>query len=227
MLLPYYYFRVKSIPVLFENDEILIINKPSKVAVQGGKDIAHPLDKELSTQLGYPIYLVHRLDRDTSGLMIVAKSPLYAAVWTKKIASKEVVKEYSAICIGKFSQKNGIITTNIVQHGSEKAAQTYYEVVEEKEFLFDEKKDSESEKIVLSSVRLRLQTGRMHQIRIHLASINCPIAGDDKHGNFKLNKIVRKLCGIKNLKLCAYRLTVPIDGKRKTFEVEPLSLLFT
>ena len=70
---------MKQIPIIYENEEILIINKPAGIAVQGGKDIAHPLDKELAIQVGYPIYLVHRLDRDTAGLMIVAKSPLYAA----------------------------------------------------------------------------------------------------------------------------------------------------
>ena len=221
---------MKNIPVLFENDEILVINKPAGVAVQGGKDISHPLDKELAIQLGYPIYLVHRLDKDTCGLMIVAKSPFFAAVWTKKIASKEVVKEYSAICIGKFSKQNGIITANIVQHGNEKPAQTYYEVEDEKEIFIEENgqiNQHSENKIILSRVKLRLKTGRMHQIRIHLASINCPIAGDDKHGNFKLNKIVRKLCGIKTLQLCAFRLTVPIDGIRKTFEAEPLPLLCT
>ncbi len=221
---------MKNIPILFENDEILVINKPAGVAVQGGKDISHPLDKELALQLGYPVYLVHRLDKDTCGLMIVAKSPIFAAIWTKKIASKEVSKEYLATCIGKFALKKGTIATNVVQHGNEKPAQTYYEVVDEKEIFIEENgqiNQHSENKIILSTVKLKLKTGRMHQIRIHLASINCPIAGDDKHGNFKLNKIVRKLCGIKALQLCAFRLTVPIDGKRRTFEAQPLTLLCT
>lgn len=221
---------MKNIPILFENDEILVINKPAGVAVQGGKDISHPLDKELALQLGYPVYLVHRLDKDTCGLMIVAKSPIFAAIWTKKIASKEVSKEYLATCIGKFALKKGTIATNVVQHGNEKPAQTYYEVVDEKEIFIEENgqiNQHSENKIILSRVKLKLKTGRMHQIRIHLASINCPIAGDDKHGNFKLNKIVRKLCGIKALQLCAFRLTVPIDGKRRTFEAQPLTLLCT
>ena len=84
---------MKQIDILFENDQILVINKPCGIAVQGGEGIAHPLDKELPAQLGYPVYLVHRLDRDTAGLMIVAKSPLYAAQWTKMIGGKLVRKE--------------------------------------------------------------------------------------------------------------------------------------
>ena len=58
----------------------------------------------------------------------------------------------------------------------------------------------------------------MHQIRIHLSNENCPIAGDDKHGNFKLNKIVRKL-GIKQLLLCASKLIIPLNGKNVVFEI--------
>ena len=61
---------MKDFPVIFENDEILVVNKPCGTAVQGGKGIAHPLDDELSARLGYRIHLVHRLDKETSGLLI-------------------------------------------------------------------------------------------------------------------------------------------------------------
>ena len=122
---------MKQIPIIYENEEILIINKPAGIAVQGGKDIAHPLDKELAIQVGYPIYLVHRLDRDTAGLMIVAKSPLYAAQWTKIIGGRLVQKEYTAITIGSLKNKSGTFRTKIVQHGTEKPAITHYNIIEE------------------------------------------------------------------------------------------------
>ena len=202
---------MKEIPVLYENEEILVINKPSGVAVQGGPGIAHPLDKELPVQVGYPVYLVHRLDRDTSGLMIVAKSPLAAAKWTKLIGGKLVRKEYTAVCAGTLNPKKGTIRSGVIQHGDEKTAVTHYQVVGEQEIEF------ESEKIILSTVKLQLETGRMHQIRIHLAKNGCPIAGDDKHGNFKVNKVLRKAAGIKNLQLSATSLSLPIDGKEKVF----------
>lgn len=214
---------MKKIEILFENDEILVINKPSGVAVQGGKGIAHPLDKELPLQLGYNIYLVHRLDMDTNGIMIVAKTPLAAAIWTKRIGSKEVKKEYKAVCIGKMSKKSGTIKTAVIQHGDEKPAVTHFEVLEEKTVQIpvnDEKgNQTGTEELVLSTLNLKLETGRMHQIRIHLAGENCPIAGDDKHGNFKMNKKVRKI-GIKTLQLTAWRLTVPVDGKDMVFELK-------
>ena len=120
---------MKEIPVLYENDEILIINKPSVVAVQGGQVILHPLDKELPLQLGYPVYLVHRLDRDTKGLMVVAKSPLAAAKWTKLIGGKLVRKEYTAICAGTLNPKKGTLRSAVIQYGDEKPAVTHYEIV--------------------------------------------------------------------------------------------------
>ena len=202
---------MKEIPVLYENDEILVINKPSGVAVQGGAGIEHSLDRELPVQVGYPVYLVHRLDRDTCGLMVVAKSPLAAAKWTKMIGGKLVRKEYTAICVGTLSPKKGTIRSGVIQHGDEKTAVTHYQVVGEKEIEF------ESEKIILSTVKLQLETGRMHQIRIHLSKNGCPIAGDDKHGNFKINKLLRKAAGIKTLQLSATSLSLPIDGRETVF----------
>lgn len=204
---------MKEIPILYENDEILVINKASGIAVQGGEGIAHPLDKELPLQLGYPIYLVHRLDRDTKGLMIVAKSSVAASKWTKMISGKLVRKEYRALCIGKMPSKKGTIRTNVIQHGNEKAAVTHYQVLEEKSLECGE------ETLILSTIILRLETGRMHQIRIHLSKNNCPIAGDDRHGNFKLNKLLRKNMGIKELQLESFRLTLPIAGKDCVFEI--------
>jgi 23S rRNA pseudouridine955/2504/2580 synthase len=67
----------------------------------------------------------------------------------------------------------------------------------------------------------------MHQIRIHLSKNNCPIAGDDQHGNFKLNKIIRKQFKIKNLLLCSQKLSLPLAGGMKTFEIPlPSSMEF-
>lgn len=204
---------MKEIPILFENEEILVINKPAGVAVQGGQGIAHPLDKELPEQVGYPVYLVHRLDRDTKGLMVVAKSPMAAAKWTKMIGGKLVRKEYTAICVGKMPSKKGTIRTAVLQHGDEKPAVTHFQVLEEKEIVFEE------QKVMLSTLQLQLETGRMHQIRIHLSKQNCPIAGDDKHGNFKMNKILRKACGLKDLQLTSSKLTIPLNGRDCVFEI--------
>ena len=89
------------IPIIYENDEIIIINKPAGLAVQGGQGVVHSVDRDFAEQVGYKIYLVHRLDKDTAGLMVVAKNPVAAGKWTKLIGSKIVKKEYVALCVGK------------------------------------------------------------------------------------------------------------------------------
>ena len=141
--------------------------------------------------------------------MIVAKNPAAAAKWTKLISGKTVKKEYIAICAGTIEPKKGIICEKIVQHGEEKKAVTNYEV----------EKEIETECGKLSQIRLLLETGRMHQIRIHLAKNSCPIAGDDQHGNFKLNKQLKKTLGIKKLLLASVKLTVPLQSKNQVFEI--------
>ena len=206
------------IPIVYENDEFLIINKPAGLAVQGGHGIVHSVDTDFAAQVGYKIYLVHRLDKDTCGLMMVAKNPVAAGKWTKLIGSKAVKKEYIAVCAGKMPSKNGIIKEDIVQHGDSKAAVTHYQV--EKEWTVKVPVEEGEKEISMTQVRLKLETGRMHQIRIHLAKNECPIAGDDQHGNFKINKMLKKACGIKRLQLASVCLTVPLNSKEQSFIID-------
>lgn len=210
---------MNSIPILYENDEIIVINKPSGLAVQGGQGISHSLDVDFSNQLGYKIFLVHRLDKDTAGLMIVAKSNYAANKWTKLIASKIVHKEYIAICAGSLNKKEGSIKESVIQHGNEKAAVTFYKVEREWTLPLENSSSDQADSIKMSRIRLKLDTGRMHQIRIHLAKQGCPIVGDDQHGNFKINKILKKQIKVKKLLLASVRLCLPIDNQEKCFEI--------
>jgi 23S rRNA pseudouridine955/2504/2580 synthase len=225
-----------KIPILFEDDEIFVINKPAGIAVQGGEGIAHPLDEEFSKQVGFKVHLVHRLDKETCGLMVVAKSPKAASKWIELIASKQVQKEYTAVCFGEplingRKQKSGTISGSVVRKSGknqrEQAAVTNFTVDDIKTVeipVFSENSEDEACKsiqLTFSKIHLKLGTGRMHQIRIHLASVDAPICGDDKHGNFKLNKLAKKHLKIKNLLLCSQKLTIPTqNGKIKTFEIE-------
>ncbi|MBO4629014.1 MAG: RNA pseudouridine synthase [Treponema sp.] len=206
---------MNDIPIIYQNSEIFIINKKAGMPVQGGEKIAHPLDEELAKQVGQKVYLVHRLDKDTSGLMLVAKTPAAASKWTKLIGSKEVKKEYIAICTGTINPKQGEISEDIIQHGQSRRAVTHYKV--EKEWKIEREGEAP---VQMCQIRLQLETGRMHQIRIHLAKQGCPIAGDDQHGNFKLNKVLRKAAGIKHLQLFSVKLTLPLEGSIKTFEID-------
>lgn len=210
---------MKTFSIIFENEEILLVNKEAGVSVQGGAGIAHPLDAELSLQLGYKIFLVHRLDKETSGILVVAKNALAAAKWTNLISGGKVKKEYAAVCFGipfVNGKKcySGVLEGTVEAHGRTQAAKTFFKV----ESVWDVKIPETDEKMELSFLKLTLGTGRMHQIRIQLAKAFCPIAGDDKHGDFKKNKLARKI-GIKKLHLAAVRLSLPIDGKMQTFEI--------
>ena len=91
---------MKEIPIIYENNEILIVNKRAGLAVQGGEGVKNPLDSLLSEQLGAKVYPVHRLDKETSGLLVVAKTSAAAHLWTGIIASGQVKKEYQALCFG-------------------------------------------------------------------------------------------------------------------------------
>lgn len=212
---------MNQVPILYENDEIYVINKPAGLAVQGGQGVSHSLDVDFAKQVGSKVYLVHRLDKDTYGLMLVAKSPAAANKWTKLIGSKVAVKEYVAICAGSLKQKKGIIQEDVIQHGEQKTAVTHYEVEKEWDLDIptDEEKGTPACQIHMSQIRLKLETGRMHQIRIHLAKQGCPIAGDDQHGNFKINKLLKKYHKIKTLQLCSKQITIPINGEIKSFEI--------
>jgi 23S rRNA pseudouridine955/2504/2580 synthase len=209
---------MNTIPILYDDEEIFVINKPAGLAVQGGQGIKHSLDVDFSEQVGHKVYLVHRLDKDTCGLMIVAKNAVAANKWTKLIGSKIAKKEYIALCVGKMHAKSGVIKEKLVQHGQEKSAITNYTV--EKQWKKSYLVDDVQKEIDFSQIRLVLETGRMHQIRIHLAKQNCPIAGDDQHGNFKINKLLKKHFKIKRFLLASVRLTIPINGKDMVFEIE-------
>ncbi|MDY6398169.1 MAG: RluA family pseudouridine synthase [Treponema sp.] len=227
---------MKEIPVLFEDDEIFVINKPAGVAVQGGEGIAHPLDEEFSRQVGFKVHLVHRLDKETCGLMVVAKNPKAASKWIELIASKQVQKEYTAVCFGEplingKKQKTGTISSSVIKKNGknerEQSAVTNFTVEKVKTVeipVFSDNPEEEASKLIpltFSQIHLKLGTGRMHQIRIHLSSVGAPICGDDKHGNFKLNKLAKKHLKIKNLLLCSQKLTIPTaGGKTKTFEID-------
>ena len=222
---------MKEIPIIYENNEILIVNKGAGLAVQGGEGVKNPLDSLLSEQLGAKVYPVHRLDKETSGLLVVAKTSAAAGLWTGLIASGQVKKEYQALCFGlvqglKSSSalgKTGRLTQRVQVAGAGKTAETFYqvagvfpaaEIAGMKEQLADL-----GENPLFSLVNLTLGTGRTHQIRIHLAQAGCPILADDKHGNFKVNKLVKKAVDIKTLQLAATRLTIPLEGRATTFQI--------
>jgi len=195
--------KIQKLPILFENDFCMVLNKPSGLSVQGGEGVSVSLDSILSQNYSPRPLLVHRLDRDTSGVILVAKSKNAAAGFSALFAGvksqnhKSVIKKYLGICAG--NPGDGVIRLDLNIRGKEREAETYY-------------KNLSSETvggISCSLLELELGTGRMHQIRRHLAGIGHPLLGDDKYGDFSLNKTLRKSCGLKHLLLHASRLVIP------------------
>ncbi|MDR2597135.1 MAG: RluA family pseudouridine synthase [Treponema sp.] len=189
---------MKNLDILYEDNLVIVINKPAGLAVQGGKGIKSSLDKILAETRTPPPLLVHRLDKDTSGIILTAKTREAAARFSRLIGTgSQSVKQYTAVCSGCPVKKEGVITLEIPVHGSIKKSKTSYKVINSHK-LSD---------MVFSVLELELGTGRMHQIRRHLAMIGNPVLGDDKYGDFKLNKKLRKT-GVKRLLLHSSRLII-------------------
>lgn len=187
----------KPIRVIFEDADILVLDKPPGWVVHpgpghGGGTLVHALLHHCPDLQGIGGELrpgiVHRLDRDTSGLMVVAKSERAHRRLVEMFKEREITKEYIAIVFGKPEPERGVVRTLIgrsesnrqkmttkTDHG--RMAVTRYEVVE-----------SHGD---ISLLRLRIETGRTHQIRVHMTHIGHPIVGDEVYGARKMASMER------------------------------------
>lgn len=174
--------------VLFEDRDIFVLNKPSGLAVQGGSKTHHHLDgllMGLGAELGERPLLVHRLDRDTSGIIVIAKRRSIAAALGKLFATRAVKKTYWAVVKGVPKPAQGRIEVALIkakgpdgdrmrasregEEEDEQRAVTFYSVVDKAP-------------PVTAWVSLKPVTGRQHQLRAHMAHIGTPIMGDEKYG---------------------------------------------
>jgi 23S rRNA pseudouridine955/2504/2580 synthase len=206
-----------NIPILFENEECIVLNKPSGLAVQGGERVKNSLDSILTEAFSLRPLLVHRLDKDTSGVILVAKTKTSAAFFTGVFAEKGkgagcVLKQYKTVCKGEPKPRSGCINTELYIRGLAKKAETRYRVISVKDV-----------PPLVSLLEIETSAGRMHQIRRHLAQIGAPIVGDDKYGDFTLNKLLHKTAGLKRLLLHAERLVIP---EKKIDVSAPLPVYF-
>jgi 23S rRNA pseudouridine955/2504/2580 synthase len=183
------------IAALYEDDDILVLDKPPGLASQPGEGVRISLVEAVERDFGFRPCLVHRLDKETSGCIVVAKSSSAAARWARLIESRELVKAYRAVVSGRPSGEAGRFGAPLATRSGEKSASTDWRLVA----VFG----------AFSYLELVLGTGRMHQIRIHLAGAGFPILGDDRHGDFALNKRLRREAGLKRLLLHSRSLTLP------------------
>ncbi|GAA5184643.1 RluA family pseudouridine synthase [Niveibacterium umoris] len=198
----------REFPVLFEDDALLAINKPAGTAVHGGSGISFGVIEQLRQQRPEQRFLelAHRLDRETSGILLIGKKRAALSRLHDVLREGGLDKRYLALVSGKWP--------NPVQHI--KLALTKYLTEDGERRVAVDKDGKASHSIVrlvarwerFSLVEVQIKTGRTHQIRVHLTHLGFPLAGDDKYGDFALNKALQKE-GLKRMFLHAASLVVP------------------
>lgn len=205
--------------VIHEDAQVLAFNKPAGLAVQGGSGVTRSLEDLLAAfakSNGKRPRLVHRLDRETSGVLVAARTQPAAAFLSQAFASRDTTKTYLAIVCGgtpepaageidlalKKASRAGLDIMEVSPHGQ--SALTRYETL--------------AATPAAALVRLAPETGRMHQLRAHMAAIGHPIAGDGKYGGlFRLGGVE-----VPSLLLHAAALDLPHpEGGRWTFTAPP------
>ncbi len=225
-------FYKENLKVAYEDEDLLVLEKTAGIAVHPGTknysgqtllDIAQAYVKhEGSKQKGESVSLVHRLDKDTSGLVILTKNEYSLRKMNEQVREKKIEKRYLALIKGALKKKNGVIkiglvrtegkqrSTKIIASKSEHAKDsvTHYKTVEK----YGD----------FSLMEIKLETGRMHQIRVHFATLKHPLVGDKNYGDYKFNHAIKKRYGLKRHFLHAYYLEFPHPrtGKKLSLKAE-------
>ncbi len=207
-----------ELPVLFEDEHLLVVDKPAGLAAHGGSGVAHGLIERIRATRGSPAFLelAHRLDRDTSGVLLLGKSRRALVALHAQLRAGSVQKHYLALVAGHWHndrQHVKLPLSKFVTGGGERrvavddagaAAHTIFNLRQRwRDF---------------SLLEAELKTGRTHQIRVHLAHLGYPIAGDDKYGDFELNRRLARgefgeRCARMFLHAAAVRLDHPASGE--------------
>jgi len=206
---------------VFEDARLLAVNKPSGIASHGGSGISFGAIEILrALRPGESLELVHRLDRDTSGVLVLAKKRAALAELQALLRGEGeggIRKRYLALLVGRMP--DGTMSVDLpLQVGLRQGGERHVQVA-------DAGKPSLSHFRVLerrgghSWCEVRIDTGRTHQIRVHAAHIGHPVAGDDKYGDPEANRRLRQQAGLRRLFLHAASLEFALDGGRSPYVI--------
>lgn len=209
----------REFPILFEDEHLLALDKPAGVAVHGGSGVSFGVIEQLRQARPEAKFLelVHRLDRETSGILLVAKKRSALTKLQDQFRERETGKTYLALVAGAWPANKKVI---------DQPLHKYLLADGERRVKVVAKDDPDGMRAItlvkvqealpgFSLLEVTIKTGRTHQIRVHLASAGHGIAGDDKYGDFELNKSLQRE-GLKRMFLHAWRLQFdhPGSGER-------------
>ena len=226
--------RAQAVPareftIIYEDDALLVIDKPAGIAVHGGSGVSFGVIEQIRRARPEARYLelVHRLDKDTSGLLMIAKKRSALVKLHEAIRNDHPKKIYLALGVGKlpndsfhvklplfkYTGAQGEKMVRVSEDGQ--SAHTIFRVLNR----FSDGLLHQVGLSHLSLVQATLKTGRTHQIRVHLQSQQCPIAGDERYGDYQANKRLQKL-GLKRMFLHAAELHLdhPLTGEKLTLK---------
>lgn len=211
-----------SIPVLLEDEHLIVVDKPIDLPVHKNKHMPHDapyLNKLVGEQIGQWIYNVHRLDAKTSGVIVLAKSTDMAKVLTEQFARRSVRKTYVALVKGNPGA--GVFDRPVLDRkkGKRVRAETSYQTLRTIQTDIPDKND-ETVLLQLSLLELQPSTGRWHQLRQHCSQQRYDIIGDTQHGDWTLNRIITERTGAERLCLHARELVFdhPVTQERLSVE---------
>lgn len=215
-------------PILFEDADLLVIDKPEGIlshpnpgnqhascAFEGSYD---PKERCFQTSAG-PLWLLHRLDQDTSGILLAAKSKKTALTCLGSFEKREVEKDYLALVSRKPMPPVGKWRDTLVEHRNPSSVRSRVSRSAQPNAFLNYKMKEFFPKFNLSLLEIKLVTGKTHQIRVQAAYHGHPVAGDRIYGNFGLNKELRQELGLRRLFLHAWRLVIQHPVKNEILEI--------
>ncbi len=182
--------------IVYDDENIIIVDKPQGLPVHAGRDYTKEatLIQQLEEQYNSTLYLCHRLDRNTGGLLIVAKNKMVLSEILNRMTKGQIVKEYTALVLGEINRGEYVKTAwlekdskmNMVFIKSEKTENSFKIVTS-----FKVMETFDMKGIKVTKIKVVPITGRTHQIRAHMAFLGYPVLGDGKYGNNKINKSLK------------------------------------